>query len=691
MSRPASSSTSTPLGGGRTPRIPRNVGRRRVNQGGSIVTNPIEVQNMSINTSQENVASLATSSSTDSTSNSQATVTFKLMTSENSNQSIVGAPLNNNSVYLRTIPDELGLGHDISNHCFDISDMTFESLISLLGIASPYVLQYDPAYGSAAGVSTDMAVYLSGIEAPIVNPENGNSIYPLMQVPYIPGFIANLGGIGAKPVTDMTYGKSTVKHARSPRSGRRSSISKIAEVASVKMQQVGPSTTVNVVYYTASELQSNHTLVLHYVQDTTNYPAVTITLNFVNVMDSSQELFVPWTIIGNSNYVTILTAEYINGLLASNNMLGYFAQQNFILTYNPNSIIGNTYIIPLQPAITPQNIHLNSISHELGTVHTKGVHSTTNDSMMDHLNVSTLAVHHVGGSGGSMDHLHSKNDTSSFKKLTTKNVWVHGDFFTQGDMQMNQSRSNYGSVLFGRGPTNSYTGLFVGGGSSGNLTWDSTTGYLNNNQNNILTPLTVPLASNGVSYLTPGTWRLCIQDGTKMSYVDLTITADQLQSDSTGTVTPIPYIISILPTFPDNILPLEYNGLHYWSISPIGSSTLQFDGANQQLYLGLIDEIEWENSYINGTQGQTNCRLWNQTIALEGGAIISNVSGSNEDLAAVPQFIFQNGSEQWRMSVFPDPLDGVFKFFIQRFNTSTGQWETMVNYQRTDQQYGYTS
>jgi hypothetical protein len=136
---------------------------------------------------------------------------------------------------------------------------------------------------------------------------------------------------------------------------------------------------------------------------------------------------------------------------------------------------------------------------------------------------------------------------------------------------------------------------------------------------------------------------------------------------------------------------LQYAGMHYWGIFPSGSGTLQYDSNANKFVASLMNDETYTQALQAGTVGQQPNLIANGRLAIEGGAIISNVIANPSSDALVPQFILQNGSEKWRLALITDMGDangdgGVMKLAIQRLNTTTLIWETIDDFQSDTQQ-----
>jgi hypothetical protein len=136
---------------------------------------------------------------------------------------------------------------------------------------------------------------------------------------------------------------------------------------------------------------------------------------------------------------------------------------------------------------------------------------------------------------------------------------------------------------------------------------------------------------------------------------------------------------------------LQYAGMHYWGIFPSGSGTLQYDSNANKFVASLMNDETYTQALQAGTVGKSPNLIANGRLAIEGGAIISNVIANPSSDALVPQFILQNGSEKWRLALITDMGDangdgGVMKLAIQRLNTTTLIWETIDDFQSDTQQ-----
>jgi hypothetical protein len=136
---------------------------------------------------------------------------------------------------------------------------------------------------------------------------------------------------------------------------------------------------------------------------------------------------------------------------------------------------------------------------------------------------------------------------------------------------------------------------------------------------------------------------------------------------------------------------LQYAGMHYWGIFPSGSGTLQYDSNANKFVASLMNDETYTQALQAGTVGKSPNLIANGRLAIEGGAIISNVIANPSSDALVPQFILQNGSEKWRIALITDMGDsngdgGVMKLAIQRLNTTKLFWETIDDFQSDTQQ-----
>lgn len=238
-----------------------------------------------------------------------------------------------------------------------------------------------------------------------------------------------------------------------------------------------------------------------------------------------------------------------------------------------------------------------------------------------------------------------------------QNVDVRGGLFAKhatmlGDLRLNAAHSNYSNLIMGRGAGASAlttpAGVYVGGGASANSA-----------------PAAFSLAGSDplVQYA------LEIQDGGEIIVEQIPLAA------STYTL----------------VAPLQVAGMHYWSVAPSGSGAMQFDSMNNKFVFAQLTNSGYHEA---GTPDQ----LSNGRMALEAGALISNVTADPSDLdtATVPQLILQNGAEKWRIALVTDNIDGVLKLSIQRFvglgSSATSNpscpWETVTNFVADDQLTG---
>lgn len=281
--------------------------------------------------------------------------------------------------------------------------------------------------------------------------------------------------------------------------------------------------------------------------------------------------------------------------------------------------------------------------------------------------------------------------------LTASTVSVNDSLY------INSQHNDYANILLGN--ASSIYGTFVGGGPGSVLTTDGFTSL--NSTVSGMSSFSVPYVSsteaqidwyNLASALSSSgdvstnsitghyDYQVEIQDGATVYSANLInvvgLTASSSTTDPTFDATAITFTL-------DATITLNFAGYHIFRIFPRGGFIMQCDSRNNKVVFGMHEGESFES-------GTAENRRRNGRIALEAGAIISNVIADPSDLTTntVPQMIFENASERWRMALLTD-TDGIIKLTVQRWigysttnptatstnPTGTVPWETVSEFQ----------
>jgi hypothetical protein len=152
-------------------------------------------------------------------------------------------------------------------------------------------------------------------------------------------------------------------------------------------------------------------------------------------------------------------------------------------------------------------------------------------------------------------------------------------------------------------------------------------------------------------------------------------------------------------------LVIHSNGIHRTIIYPMGALVMQGRTRENKFIFSQVADAQIDELIDETNNGHLGD---NRRVAIEAGPVISYVKAGPDELDIVPQLVFQNASEKWRVALVPDRTtyedeygnivqgDGLLKLMIQRhlavpksvtYNDSTGtpitsniSWETISSF-----------
>jgi hypothetical protein len=152
-------------------------------------------------------------------------------------------------------------------------------------------------------------------------------------------------------------------------------------------------------------------------------------------------------------------------------------------------------------------------------------------------------------------------------------------------------------------------------------------------------------------------------------------------------------------------LVIHSNGLHRVSVYPRGALVMQGRARENKFIFSQVADAQIDELIDESNNGHLGD---NRRVAIEAGPVISYVKAGPDELDIVPQLVFQNASEKWRVALVPDRTtyedefgntvqgDGLLKLMVQRhlavprsvtYNDSTGapitsniSWETVTSF-----------
>jgi hypothetical protein len=152
-------------------------------------------------------------------------------------------------------------------------------------------------------------------------------------------------------------------------------------------------------------------------------------------------------------------------------------------------------------------------------------------------------------------------------------------------------------------------------------------------------------------------------------------------------------------------LVIHSGGLHRVSVYPKGAFVMQGRTRENKFIFSQVADAQMDELIDETNIGHLGD---NRRVAIEAGPVISYVMAGPDELDLVPQMVFQNASEKWRVALVPDRTtyedefgnivqgDGLLKLMIQRhlavpkavtYNDSTGtpitsniSWETVSSF-----------
>jgi hypothetical protein len=152
-------------------------------------------------------------------------------------------------------------------------------------------------------------------------------------------------------------------------------------------------------------------------------------------------------------------------------------------------------------------------------------------------------------------------------------------------------------------------------------------------------------------------------------------------------------------------LVIHSGGLHRASVYPKGAFVMQGRTRENKFIFSQVADAQIDELIDETNNGHLGD---NRRVAIEAGPVISYVKAGPDELDIVPQLVFQNASEKWRVALVPDRTtyedefgntvqgDGLLKLMVQRhlavprsvtYNDSTGapitsniSWETVTSF-----------
>jgi hypothetical protein len=152
-------------------------------------------------------------------------------------------------------------------------------------------------------------------------------------------------------------------------------------------------------------------------------------------------------------------------------------------------------------------------------------------------------------------------------------------------------------------------------------------------------------------------------------------------------------------------LVIHSGGLHRVSIYPKGAFVMQGRTRENKFIFSQVADAQIDELIDETNNGHLGD---NRRVAIEAGPVISYVKAGPDELDIVPQMVFQNASEKWRVALVPDRTtyedeygntvqgDGLLKLMVQRhlavprsvtYNDSNGapvtsniSWETVTSF-----------
>jgi hypothetical protein len=152
-------------------------------------------------------------------------------------------------------------------------------------------------------------------------------------------------------------------------------------------------------------------------------------------------------------------------------------------------------------------------------------------------------------------------------------------------------------------------------------------------------------------------------------------------------------------------LVIHSGGLHRATVYPKGAFVMQGRTRENKFIFSQVADAQIDELIDETNSGHLGD---NRRVAIEAGPVISYVMAGPDELDLVPQMVFQNASEKWRVALVPDRTtyedeygnivqgDGLLKLMIQRhlavpkavtYNDSTGtpitsniSWETVSSF-----------